>query len=107
LAAELQRRRISQSATRPRGAPPDLSRKIDHEREELKMQHKPVRLIKIGDRLDLEHDIFANTSEDVTPQFEVCEVTGIERESATCIRLDFSNFISVGFPPAHHVKIAE
>ena len=61
--------------------------------------------LQIGDLVDLESDDYANTSEDVRPQFEFCEVSGFELETPECFRVDFSNFASVGFPLDHEVWV--
>ena len=76
--------------------------------EEIDMPGYETKLVEdliAGDMVDLEGDIFADA--DLCPSFEceLCIVAGSERETDTCIRVDFEGLNSVGFPPGHRVKI--
>jgi hypothetical protein len=69
---------------------------------------KEIRDVEPGDALDLWGDTFADpTWKNAVPlQFEYIPVTGKERETDSCIRLDFEGYDSVGFPPDHRVVVA-
>lgn len=90
------------------------------------MTTKRVDDLVAGDMLDLEGDLYADlgacTSERLTGQpcdgrdddghmitwkYEYGRVDTTERETPTCIRVDFTNGESVGFPPEHEVALAE
>lgn len=60
------------------------------------------------DLVDLEGDPYiANVDPDllVSLEFEYLTVAGVERETPTCLRVDFEGFDSVGFPPDHRVRV--
>ena len=67
--------------------------------------------VKVGDRLDLEGDKFADPNGNgVDPsgdyhafEFELAEVEEIERETPDCIVL-YTSLGGFGFPPAHMIK---
>lgn len=62
--------------------------------------------IKVGDRLDLEGDSYADrpTDDHVNIfEFELAEVTEVERETADCVRIGGDGFC-VGFPVDHMLK---
>jgi hypothetical protein len=64
--------------------------------------------IRVSDMVDLEGDRYADPhagTPDSSWQFEYGAVVDIERETPTCIRLDFHNSESVGFPPDHVLKV--
>lgn len=72
-----------------------------------------VDMLRIGDRVDLENDIFAdpdgyvsgpNNSSHPEFQYEFQEVLEIERESEDCICVYFNNF-ACGFPPDHWIDV--
>jgi hypothetical protein len=65
-----------------------------------------VDQLKIGQRVDLEGDIFADAG-DSHPEFEFEfeRVAAIERETDDCIRVDFESGFSCGFPPEHMVDV--
>lgn len=75
-----------------------------------------VDMLKIGDRVDLEGDIFADPcggasdsasmgdSEHPEFAFEFQTVREIEQESADCICVYFDNF-ACGFPPDHWIDV--
>lgn len=76
-----------------------------------------VDALRIGDRCDLEGDIFADAcggtddgyamgdSEHPEFQFEFETVAEIEHETADCIRVDFESGFSCGFPPGHWLDV--
>ena len=66
-----------------------------------------VRDLRIGDRVDLEADTFADPAHDPhSPfQFEFEVVAGVERETDDCTRVDFESGFSCGFPPDHLVDV--
>jgi hypothetical protein len=79
-----------------------------------------VRDLHIGDRVDLENDMYADADawaafengEDGDavrshPEFafEFERVAWMERETADCIRVDFESGFSCGFPPDHPVDV--
>ena len=66
-----------------------------------------------GDLVDLCGDRIADQPTD-EPDHDVCRsayefeyavVDGTERETPECIRVDFTNTCSVGFPPDHRVPV--
>lgn len=62
--------------------------------------------IDLDSLVDLEGDEYADpTGEDPDWQFEYAQVIAWERESPGCIRIDFTNGQSVGFPPSHMLKV--
>lgn len=64
-----------------------------------------IKALKPGDMLDLAGDKFADPDHD-NPYLE-CQyavVAGIEFETPNCIRVDFEEGSSVGFPPEHFVR---
>lgn len=73
-----------------------------------------VDMLKIGDRVDLENDIFADPcaknslglgdSEHPEFAYEFQTVHEIEQESADCICVYFDNF-ACGFPPDHWIDV--
>lgn len=64
-----------------------------------------VDMLRIGDRVDLENDKFADPNgTNESPLFEFLTVGTIERETRGCIRIDFDNY-SCGFPPNHWVDV--
>lgn len=79
---------------------------------------KPVKDLVEGDRVDLEHDEYArmcshgdnctdpgqHESDLIFDQCEYAIVSGIEQETPDCIRVDFDNRESVGFPTDHEVE---
>lgn len=72
----------------------------------------PVALVQRGMMIDLEGDPIATRS---CPEswcscadmwaYEYGRVGGIEWETPNCVRLDFDNGVSIGFPPEHIVKV--
>jgi hypothetical protein len=67
-----------------------------------------VDAIRVSDMVDLEGDSYADpdpTDIDSPWQFEYGAVVSIERETPTCVRLDFHNCESVGFPPGHMLQV--
>jgi hypothetical protein len=62
--------------------------------------------VSVGDRLDLQGDIFADPDRDnVSYEFEMVEVTGNEAEGPDCVRLEFeAEGTSCGFPRDHYVR---
>lgn len=61
-----------------------------------------------GDLLDLESDPYADpAADDVDWLYEYGCVMATERETPDCVRVDFTNGESVGFPPDHTVKVAQ
>jgi hypothetical protein len=64
-----------------------------------------VDALRIGDRVDLENDKYAdpNGTNQGFP-FEFLTVEAIERETRDCIRVDFNGF-SCGFPPNHWIDV--
>ncbi len=87
------------------------------------MSDKRVRDLVAGDKLDLENDPIANgpcsaehltgepcpdrdeDGKSITWQYELGIVEELQEESPGCIRVDFSNGSSIGFPPDHLVKV--
>ncbi len=75
-----------------------------------------VDMLRIGDRVDLEGDIFADPrggasdslsmvdSEHPEFAYEFQEVMEIERESEDCMCVYFINF-ACGFPPDHWIDV--
>ncbi|TPI86404.1 hypothetical protein [Mesorhizobium sp. B2-8-9] len=68
--------------------------------------------LRVGDRCDLEGDIFADPIFDASTisehpefQFEFETVLAIERETSDCIRVDFESGFSCGFPPDHWLDV--
>lgn len=73
----------------------------------------PVASLVEGDLVDLEGDPFVSISDDpdhasclINLEFEYCVVAGTEQETPSCIRVDFDNWDSCGFPPDHLVRRA-
>lgn len=74
----------------------------------------PVSALREGDLVDLEGDPYAGSVHDdpdhelclIALEFEYCVVASIERETPVCVRVDFDNWDSVGFPPLHRVRRA-
>ncbi len=72
----------------------------------------PVTSLREGDLVDLEGDPIAtkpgkdpdHLSCIMALEFEYCVVEGSERETPGCVRVDFENFDSCGFPPGHLVR---
>ena len=72
-----------------------------------------VDALRIGDRVDLEADIFADpyggsdVADSPHPEFafEFEVVADIERETPDCIRVDFESGFSCGFPPDHWIDV--
>jgi hypothetical protein len=79
-----------------------------------------------GDMLDLEDDVIANgpcqweknnpgdicddrddDGKMITWKYEFAVVDQTEQETPDCIRVDFSNGQSIGFPPDHRVALAQ
>lgn len=73
-----------------------------------KLENVRVDQLKEGDRIDLEDDEIAdqNTDELTNFEFELVEVTNTYSETHDCIRVDFADCSSIGFPPDHVVKRA-
>lgn len=76
----------------------------------------PIHALVVGQRVDLEGDSIADPSYipegsgecfSAHPefQFEFETVAAIERETPTCIRVDFESGFSCGFLPAHMVDV--
>lgn len=65
---------------------------------------RKARELTPGDKVDLEGDPFA-FSDDPTPEFEYCVVADLEMETPNCVRVDFENYTSIGFPPDHKVRV--
>jgi hypothetical protein len=63
-----------------------------------------VSTLKVGDRVDLEGDQYADPNANPYLEFEWAVVGDFEWETPGCIRVDFDHG-SVGFPPDHLVKI--
>lgn len=69
--------------------------------------------LRPGDLVDLDGDPYACTCASGDPdcdpgmtwRFEYGRVDETVRETPTCIRVDFSNGESVGFPPDHEVTV--
>jgi hypothetical protein len=67
----------------------------------------PARDLRPGQLVDLDGDEFADhLLEPRRYEWELTEVCAVERETAACIRVDFEND-SVGFPPAHELKVLD
>jgi hypothetical protein len=64
---------------------------------------KRIDELSVGDRLDLQGDRYATSD---CWEFEYAEVYAMETETPTCVRIDFTNGDSVGFPPDHLVEVA-
>lgn len=69
------------------------------------MQQKKVSDLVAGDLVDLEGDPYAD--EDPTWEFEYGEVEDTERETDDCVRVDFANGGSIGFPPDHLLTLSD
>jgi len=62
--------------------------------------------IREGDMVDLQGDVFADPAGDhVCFEFLYQTVHEAERETPSCVRIDFDNF-SCGFPPSHVLEVA-
>lgn len=71
------------------------------------MERKRIDELKVGDLVDLEADVFANSNgEHPEYEFELAQVVEIERETPTCICVYFETG-AVGFPPEHLVSVQE
>lgn len=76
---------------------------------------RAVRDLAVGDKLDLEHDLYAGVDcghpdcsrHPMVWRYEYGVVDQIEWETPDCIRVDFDNGESVGFPPDHTVVVVE
>lgn len=72
----------------------------------------PVSALREGDLVDLDGDPFTGGGDAdhesclIALEFEYCVVAGVEQETPTCIRVDFDNWDSVGFPTDHFVRRA-
>jgi hypothetical protein len=67
-----------------------------------------VKDLRERDYVDLEGDPYADPQSDKPEyEFEYAIVAGIERETPTCVRVDFETGNSVGFPPDHEVDVDE
>ena len=66
---------------------------------------KAAKDLKPGDLVDLEGDSIADTGDDPSLEFEYAEVDSIVWETPNCVRVDFTDHPSVGFPPEHLVVI--
>lgn len=78
----------------------------DHAGADPQFSYMRVDELRVSDMVDLEGDKYADPNAgtpDSTWQFEYGSIVGIERESATCTRLDFLTGESVGFPPDHTI----
>lgn len=78
-----------------------------------------VDQLEIGQRVDLQNDIFADTeayeaflfgaegkaSQHPEFEFEFETVAEVERETTDCICVTFESGFSCGFPPSHEVDI--
>ena len=63
--------------------------------------------LREGDRVDLEGDPFADPRRDnIIAEYEYVEVAGIEQETPGCVRVDFYDYDSVGFPTNHRLRLA-
>jgi hypothetical protein len=71
----------------------------------------PVWALKEGDMVDLEDDPYADPRTDPDPQphpiwaYEYAKVEGSEQETPDCVRIDFENGPSCGFPPEHKLRV--
>ena len=65
-----------------------------------------VDKLQSGDYVDLEGDIFADPENDNSwYEYHYAIVDQIEHETPGCIRVDFQDGDSIGFPPDHILKI--
>ena len=72
------------------------------------MKTKRVDALRLGDMVDLQGDKHADPNGDHPEyEFEYVSVIGTERETPGCVRVDFSDGGSRGFPPGHELKLAE
>lgn len=58
-------------------------------------EHVAAADVRPGDMIDMEPH-----SDDPAAPFEYARVTWVERETADCVRIDFTEFSSHGFDPA-------
>lgn len=66
---------------------------------------KQVSDLVAGDMVDLENDPYADA--DPGWEFEYGVVDEIEQETPDCIRVDFANGGSIGFPPDHMLTLSD
>lgn len=82
----------------------------------MNVTYKHPAELQIGDQVDLQHDFWANLTDDETEaeylqlifEQEYAVVEGLEVETPECVRVDFENVaISIGFPASHELKVVE
>lgn len=65
----------------------------------------PAADLKPGQLVDLEGDEFAHDACYPVCLYEYGKVEDIEQETPECVRVDFENFDSIGFPTRHRLKV--
>jgi hypothetical protein len=66
-----------------------------------------VRDLRVGDRVDLEKDPFADPrSDNPSFSFEYALVMDVEAETSTCVCVYIDGVDAFGFPPDHEIILA-
>lgn len=64
--------------------------------------------LRAGDMVDLEGDPYADPDHDIQSfQFLYMEVTVVEQETPECVRVNFADWDSCGFPVDHELTRRE
>lgn len=76
-----------------------------HDRYSAGVLFRRIKDLKPGDRVDLQNDRFADPEQSDKFAYEYETVSGRERETKDCLRVDFESGFSCGFPIGHRVEI--
>lgn len=75
--------------------------------EDRPLHKRAVRDLTVGDRIDLEGDLFADPERDhMEYQCEYSVVCEITRETTSCTVIHCEGGPSIGFPPEHMIPYA-